>query len=78
MALILSELLFHLREHERASFLRLPEANQEELRRFILGSERLPRSADDLFLAPGTVCGPAIGRTRECVRGRVELLPLEA
>ena len=73
MALILEELLCHLPEHERASYFRLPKANREELRYWIAESERLPRSADDLSGAPGTVSGPAIGRTRECVRGVVEL-----
>ena len=77
MALSLDELLSHLPEHERAQFLRLPKASQDELRSFILASARLPRFADDLFCAPGTVSGPAIGRTRECERGRVELLPME-
>ena len=76
MALSLAELLSHLPEHERASYLRLPYENQQELRAFIRESERLPRSADDLSCAPGTVSGPAIGRTRECDRGFVELLPL--
>ena len=78
MALTLPELLSHMPEHERASFLRLPKANQDELRTFILESVRLPRSAADLAYAPGTVSGPAIGRTRECERGRVELLPVGA
>ena len=77
MALSLSELLSHLPEHERAPFLRLPTANRNDLRSFIMESTRLPRCADDLFCAPGTVSGPAIGRTRECDRGRVELLPIE-
>ena len=76
MALPLSELLSHLPEHERASFLRLDPANQAELRSFILESVRLPRSASELDLAPGTVSGPAIGRTRECDRGRVELVSM--
>ena len=75
MALSLAELLSHLPEYERASYLRLPKANQEELRYWIRESERLPRSADDLRCAPGTVSGPALGRTRECERGFVELLP---
>ena len=78
MALSLSELLSHLPEHERASFLRLTKANQDELRSFIMESVRLPRSAADLDCAPGTVSGPAVGRTRECERGRVELLPMGA
>ncbi len=73
MALILAELLSHLPEKDRASYLRLPKINQEELRQYILGSERLPRSDDDLMCAPGTVSGPAIGRTRTVVRGFVEL-----
>ena len=77
MALSLSELLSHLPEYERASFLRLSKASQTELRSFILESARLPRSADDLFCAPGTVSGTALGRTRECERGRVDLLPME-
>ena len=75
MALILAELLSHLPENERASYLRLPKKNQEELRQYILASERLPRSDDDLMYAPGTVSGPAIGRTRTVVRGFVELIP---
>ena len=75
MALVLSELLCHLPEQERVSLLQLPKDNQDELRRFIVESDRLPRSAADLDLAPGTVFGSAIGRTRECDRGRVELLP---
>jgi len=75
MALLLEELLCHLSEYDRASYLRLPKADQEELRYWIAGSERLPRTADDLSGAPGTVSGPAIGRTRECVRGVVELQP---
>ena len=73
MALILAELLSHLPENDRDSYLRLPKKNQEELRQYILASERLPRSDDDLMCAPGTVSGPAIGRTREVVRGFVEL-----
>ena len=73
MALILAELLSHLPEKDRASYLRLPKKNQEELRQYILASERLPRSDDDLMCAPGTVSGPAIGRTREVERGFVEL-----
>ena len=73
MALKLEELLFHLPENDRASYLRLPKKNQEELRQYILASERLPRSDDDLMCAPGTVSGPAIGRTRTVVRGFVEL-----
>ena len=44
MALSLAELLSHLPEHERASYLRLPKASQEELRYWIRESERLPRS----------------------------------
>ena len=75
MALILAELLSHLPEHNRESYLRLPKKNQEELRQYILASECLPRSKDDLMCAPGTVSGPAIGRTREVVRGFVELIP---
>lgn len=74
MALLLEELLSHMPEHERASFLRLEEPDRGELRSYILGSERLPRSSADLLCAPGTVSGPAIGRTRECERGRVELV----
>ena len=73
MALKLEELLFHLPENDRAFYLRLPKINQEELRQYILESELLPRSDDDLTCAPGTVSGPAIGRTREVVRGFVEL-----
>ena len=75
MALILAELLSHLPENDRDSYLRLPKKNQEELRQYILASERLPRSDDDLMCAPGTVSGPAIGRTRTVVRGFVELIP---
>ena len=78
MPLLLEELLCHLPEHERASYLRLPKANQEELRSWISHSQRLPRSRDDLFAAPGTVSGPAIGRTRECDRGFVETIPFDA
>ena len=44
MALILAELLSHLPEHDRESYLRLPKKNQEELRKYILASERLPSS----------------------------------
>ena len=73
MALTLAELLSHLPEKDRESYLRLPKINQDQLRQYILGSERLPRSDDDLMCAPGTVSGPAIGRTREVVRGFVEL-----
>ena len=76
MALSLSELLSHLPEHEQASFLALDESSQRQLRSYIMESEQLPRSADDLALAPGTLSGPATGRTRECERGRVELLPM--
>lgn len=76
MALTLAELLSHLPESERASFLRLSEDDQRQLRAFILESARLPRSADDLLCAPGTVSGPALHRTAECDRGRVELLPM--
>ena len=75
MALILAELLSHLPENDRDSYLRLPKKNQEELRQYILASERLPRSDDDLMCAPGTVSGPAIGRTRAVVRGFVNLIP---
>ena len=73
MALTLAELLSHLPEKDRESYLRLPKINQAELRKYILESERLPRSDDDLMCAPGTISGPAIGRTREVVRGFVEL-----
>ena len=73
MALTLAELLSHLPEHDRAAYFRLPNKNQEELRKYILASERLPRSKDDLMYAPGTVSGPAIGRTRIVERGFVEL-----
>ena len=73
MALTLAELLSHLPEKDRESYLRLPKINQAELRQYILESERLPRSDDDLMCAPGTISGPAIGRTREVVRGFVEL-----
>ena len=75
MALKLEELLFHLPEKDRESYLRLPKINQDQLRQYILGSERLPRSDDDLMYAPGTVSGPAIGRTRIVERGFVELIP---
>ena len=78
MSLTLSELLSRLPEHEQVSFLRMPESNQNELRSFIMESACLPRSAADLDCAPGTVSGPATGRTRECERGRVELLPMGA
>ena len=74
MALILAELLSHLPEKDRASYLRLPKINQDQLRKYILGSERLPRSKDDLMCAPGTVSGPAIGRTRTVVRGFGDLI----
>lgn len=77
MALLLEELLVHLPEHERASYLRLPKSNQDELRYWISESARLPRTAADLFAAPGTVSGPALGRTRECDRGFVELPPID-
>ena len=73
MALTLAELLSHLPGNDRASYLRLPKINKAELRQYILESERLPRSDDDLMCAPGTISGPAIGRTREVVRGFVEL-----
>ena len=73
MALTLAELLFHLPEKDRAPYLRLPKINQNQLRQYILASERMPRSKDDLMCAPGTVSGPAIGRTRTVVRGFVEL-----
>ncbi len=73
MALTLAELLSHLPENDRASYLRLPKRNLDQLRQYILDSERLPRSKDDLMCAPGTVSGPAIGRTREVARGFVEL-----
>ena len=76
MPLHLSELLVHLPDRERASYLRLEPENQRDLRDFILESERLPRSSDDLLCAPGTVSGPAVERARVCERGRVELLPL--
>ena len=75
MPLILEELLCHLPERERAGYLALPEPNRRELADWIRESERLPRSSADLLCAPGTVSGPAIGRTRECVRGRVEMEP---
>lgn len=75
MARALSELLCHLPEHKRAPFLFLPEENQRRLRLCILSSKRLPRSAEELSLAPATVAGPAIGRTRERVRPRVGLEP---
>ncbi len=75
MALTLAELLFHLPEKDRESCLRLPKINQEQLRQYILSSECLPRSKDDLMCAPGTVSGPAIGRTRTVVRGFVDLIP---
>ena len=77
MPLLLEELLSHLPEHDRESYLRLDKDNQEELRQYILESERLPRSSADLELAPGTVSGPAIGRTRECVRGFVETVQVD-
>ena len=73
MALPLSELLCHLTKQERSRFLRLDPAGQAELRAYILESVRLPRSAADLEYAPGTVSGPAVGRTREVERGFVEL-----
>ncbi len=73
MSLLLEELLCLLPDHERASFLRLPKANQQELRSYIMNSARLPRSSGDLMCAPGTVSGPAVGRARECERGRVGL-----
>lgn len=72
MALSLAELLSHLPDHERAAFLRLPKPNREELRGWIIRSERLPRSPSDLRFAPGTVSGPAVDRTRECDAGFVE------
>ena len=77
MALLLEELLCHLPEHDRASYLRLPKANQEELRYWISNSQRLPRTAADLVAAPGTVSGPALHRTRVCDRGFVELMPFD-
>ena len=77
MALLLEELLCHLPEHERASYLRLPKPSQDELRAWISESQRLPRTRDDLLCAPGTVSGPALGRTRECDRGFVETIPFD-
>ena len=41
MALTLAELLFHLPEKDRESCLRLPKINQEQLRQYILSSERV-------------------------------------
>ena len=74
MPSLLSELLSQLPENERKTFLQLPESDQNKLRGQILESECLPRSAEDLYCAPGTVSGPAVGRTRELRRGRVELI----
>ena len=76
MALPLEELLFHLPKHDRLPFLRLPQADREALRSSIVESNRLPRTKEDLSLAPGTVSGSALGRTREVVRGRVEVIPI--
>ena len=73
MALMLSELLSHLPKAEKQRFLHLDKKAQLQLRNYILNSARLPRSASELELAPGTVSGQALGRTRECDRGLVEL-----
>lgn len=75
MARALSELLCHPPDHEHAPFLFLPEENQRRIRFYILSSKRLPRSAVVLSLAPATIAGPAIGRTRKCVRPRAGLDP---